>query len=230
MATETKTLRVGYGEYVYEHVPGWGNLPDGWEWNHAVGVGVDAQDRVFVYNRSAHPIIVLDKDGNVLDHWGEGLFGSAHHVTVAPDGTLFTTDIGDHTVRKWSAEGDLIMTLGTPNEPAEMMSGDPFNRPTDVEVARDGSLYIADGYGNARIHHFTANGKHMHSWGEPGDGPGQFRIPHSVCQDNAGNIYVADRENSRIQIFTPDGQYMSGVGRRTQTRHTSGRGRTAICK
>ena len=75
MAKESKALRVGYGDYVYEHVPGWGKLPDGWEWNHAVGVGVDAQDRVFVYNRSDHPMIVLDKDGNVLDNWGEGQFG-----------------------------------------------------------------------------------------------------------------------------------------------------------
>ena len=101
------------------------------------------------------------------------------------------------------------MTLGTPDEPAEPMSGDPFNRPTDVEVALDGTLYIADGYGNARIHHFTATGNRLNSWGEPGEGPGQFRIPHSVCQDNTGNIYVADRENSRIQIFTPDGQYVT---------------------
>ena len=125
---------------------------------------------------------------------------------------MYTTDVGNHTVRKWSAEGDLIMTLGTPDEPAEAMSGDPFNRPTDVEVALDGTLYIADGYGNARIHHFTATGDHLNSWGEPGEGPGQFRIPHSVCQDNAGNIYVADRENSRIQIFTPDGQYVTEWG------------------
>ena len=212
MATNGSGLRVGYGDYTYEHVPGWGKLPDGWEWNHAVGVGVDAQDRVFVYNRSDHPMIVLDKDGNVIDHWGEGHFGSAHHLTVGPDGSVYTTDVGDHTVRKWSAEGELLMTLGVPNEPAEAMSGDPFNRPTDVEVANDGTLYIADGYGNARIHHYTASGELLDSWGEPGEGPGQFRIPHSVCQDNTGQIYVADRENSRIQIFRPDGQYVTEWG------------------
>ena len=91
MATETKTLRVSYGKYVYEHVPGWGTLPAGWEWNHAVGVGIDAQDRIFVYNRSDHPIIVLDTDGNVIDSWGEGLFGSAHHLEVGPDGSIYTS-------------------------------------------------------------------------------------------------------------------------------------------
>ena len=212
MGTDTKALRVSYGRYVYEHVPGWGKLPDGWEWNHAVGVAVDGQDRVFVYNRSAHPIIVLDADGNVLSHWGEGQFGSAHHIEAGPDGSLYTTDIGDHTVRKWTADGELLMTLGTPNDPPEAFSGEPFNRPTDIAVAADGSLYIADGYGNARVHHFTATGQLIRSWGEPGDGPGQFRIPHAVCLDNAGSVYIADRENSRIQIFTPDGQYMSEWG------------------
>ena len=158
MATQTKTLRVSYGKYVYEHVPGWGNLPDGWEWNHAVGVGIDAQDRVFVYNRSDHPIIVLDTDGNVINSWGEGLFGSAHHLEVGPDGSIYTTDVGNHTVRKWTADGELLMTLGRPDDPPEPMSGEPFNRPTDIAIASDGSLYIADGYGNARIHHFTATG------------------------------------------------------------------------
>ena len=132
MATQTETLRVSYGKYVYEHVPGWGNLPAGWEWNHAVGVGIDAQDRIFVYNRSDHPIIVLDTDGNVINSWGEGLFGSAHHLEVGPDGSIYTTDIGNHTVRKWTADGDLLMTLGKPDDPPEPMSGDPFNRPTDI--------------------------------------------------------------------------------------------------
>ena len=173
-----KGLRVSYGKYVYEHVSGWGSLPDGWEWNHAVGVAVDGQDRIFVYNRSAHPIIVLDTDGNVINHWGEGLFGSAHHIEAGPDGSLYTTDIGDHTVRKWTAEGELLMMLGTPNDPPEMFSGEPFNRPTDIAIAGDGSLYISDGYGNARIHHFTATGELIKSWGGAGRGSGA--VPHSA--------------------------------------------------
>lgn len=208
MPTENNALRVGYGTYVYEHVPGWGKLPDGWEWNHAVGIGIDALDRIFVYNRSAHPIIVLDTDGNVLDSWGAGQFRSAHHLEVGPDGSLYTTDLGSHTVQKWTAEGELLMTLGTPGKPAEKMSGNPFNMPTDVSVATDGTLYISDGYGNARIHHYTATGELIKSWGEPGDGPGQFLIPHSLCLDKTGNVYVADRENSRIQVFTADGQFV----------------------
>ncbi len=208
MATETTGLKVSYGEYVFEHVPGWGNLPDGWEWSHVVGLGIDSHDRIYAYNRSDHPMIVLDTEGAVLKSWGEGQFGSAHHLFIAPDDTLFTTDIGNHTVRKWSADGELLMTLGTPDQPAEPLSGEPFNRPTDVAMAADGSLYISDGYGNARVHHYTGDGQLIKSWGEPGSDPGQFVIPHSVCLDAEGLVYVADRENSRVQVFTPDGEYI----------------------
>lgn len=212
MENNRKGLAVGYGTYVYEHVPGWGNLPDGWEWNHAVGIGVDTLDRVFVFTRSSHPIMVLDTAGNVLNSWGEGLIERAHHLEISSDDTLYTTDIGNHTVRKWTSEGNLLMTLGTPYEPAGLMSGAPFNKPTDVAVSTNGSLYIADGYGNARIHHYTASGELINSWGEPGNGPGQFRIPHSVCIDDNQKVYVADRENSRIQVFTADGQFVMEWG------------------
>ena len=208
MATETTGLKVSYGEYVFEHVPGWGNLPDGWEWSHVVGLGIDSHDRIYAYNRSDHSMIVLDTEGAVLKSWGEGQFGSAHHLFIAPDDTLFTTDIGNHTVRKWSTDGELLMTLGTPDQPAEPLSGEPFNRPTDVAMAADGSLYISDGYGNARVHHYTGDGQLIKSWGEPGSDPGQFVIPHSVCLDAEGLVYVADRENSRVQVFTPDGEYI----------------------
>ncbi|MCH8062672.1 MAG: hypothetical protein IH861_09225 [Chloroflexi bacterium] len=189
-------------------MPGWGKLPDGWEWNAVVGVGVDSQDRIFAYNRSDHPMIVLDQDGNMLRSWGEDVFGTAHHLFIGPDDSIYTTDVGDHTVRKWTGDGELLLTLGTPNEPAQEFSGEPFNRPTDVALGHDGSIYVRDGYGNARVHHFTPNGTHINSWGEPGSGPGQFRIPHSVCVDAAGLVYVADMENSRIQVFLPDGQYV----------------------
>jgi len=204
----TQGLRVSYGEYVFEHVVGWAPLPDGWEWNHVVGVGVNSKDEIFAYNRSDHPMIVLNQDGEILRTWGEGVFGTAHHLFIAPDDSVYTTDLGTHVVQKWSPDGDLLMTIGTPNEPAERMSGDPFNRPTDICLGLDGSIYVTDGYGNARVHHFTAEGEHIKSWGEPGSGPGQFIIPHSVCIDSSGTLYVSDRENSRIQVFTPDGEYI----------------------
>ena len=214
-----KPLRVSYGEYVYENVPGWAPLPDGWEWNHVVGVAVDSKDNIFAYNRSNHPMMVLNKNGEIIDSWASENFSSAHHVEIGPDNSVWTTDIGNHTVRKWTIDGHLLLTLGTPNQPAPEQSGEPFNRPTDIAFGLDGSLYISDGYGNSRIHHFTPEGKLIRSWGERGKGPGQFMVPHGVAVDPTGLVYVCDRENSRIQIFTSDGQYVSqwrGVHRPNQ--------------
>ena len=216
---EKKPLRVSYGEYVYENVPGWAPLPDGWEWNHVVGVAVDSRDNIFAYNRSNHPMIVLNKDGDIIDSWALENFSSAHHVEIGPDDSVWTTDVGNHTVRKWTSDGTLLLTLGSPDNPAPEQSGEPFNRPTDIAFGLDGSLYVSDGYGNSKIHHFTPEGKLIRSWGERGTGPGQFMVPHSVAVDPTGLVYVCDRENSRIQIFTSDGQYVSqwrGVHRPNQ--------------
>ena len=215
----TKGATVGYGRYVYQHVPGWARLPKGWEWADCAGVAVDSKDRIYVYNRGPHPMMVFDTAGNLLSTWGEGILRTAHHVFAAPDDTLYTTDIGDHTVRKWTTDGKLLMQLGKANEPAEAMSGKPFNRPTDVTVAPDGTLYITDGYGNARVHRYSADGKHLLSWGEPGTGPGQFKAPHGVRVSPDGQVYVVDRENFRIQVFTEDGQFIRqfmGVNRPDQ--------------
>ena len=204
-----KPLRVSYGEFVYESGPGWAPLPDGWEWNHVVGVAVDSQDRIFAYNRSDHPMIVLNKDGEILDTWGEDVFKRAHHVEVGPDDSIWTTDNTDHTVRKWTTDGKELMVIGTPDKPAPLQSGEPFNQPTDVAIGLDGSIYVTDGYGNSRVHHFTPQGQLITSWGERGTGPGEFMIPHGVAIDPTGLVYVCDRENSRIQIFTPDGHYLT---------------------
>ncbi len=201
-------IKVGYGKYVYQHVPGWAKLPKGYEFGHCVGVAIDSKDRVYVYNRSDHPMMVFDTEGNLINSWGKGIVGSAHHAFAGPDDAIFTTDIGDHTVRRWTAEGKVEMTLGKPNDPPPAMSGKPFNRPTDVTVAPDGSLYITDGYGNARVHRYTADGKHILSWGEPGEGPGQFKTPHGVRVDASGQVFVVDRENFRIQVFKEDGQFV----------------------
>ncbi|MQG01684.1 MAG: hypothetical protein FI714_05610, partial [SAR202 cluster bacterium] len=165
------------------------------------------------------PMIVLNKDGEILDTWGEDTIKWAHHVEIGPDDSVWTTDNHDHTVRKWTTEGKELMVIGTPDKPSPPQSGEPFNQPTDVAFGLDGSVYIADGYGNSRIHHFTPQGKLIRSWGERGTAPGQFMIPHSVAVDPTGLVYVCDRENSRIQIFTPDGQYVThwkGVHRPNQ--------------
>jgi hypothetical protein len=129
-------------------------------------------------------------------------------------------DDGDHTVRKFTPEGEQLMVIGTPGVPSDTgydkekglpsiaHGGSPFNRPTNVALASNGELYVCDGYGNARVHRFTADGKLIQSWGEPGTGPGQFNLPHGIAIDAEGQVLVADRENDRIQFFSPDSEYL----------------------
>jgi DNA-binding beta-propeller fold protein YncE len=211
---------VGSGQFRYEALGRWEHLPPGWSLVEVAGVACDSRDRVHVFNRGEHPLIVFGRDGQFLHSWGEGLFARAHGLFIGPDDSVYCTDDLDHTVRKFTPEGKLLLTLGTSGQPSETgisgndyrtirRAGPPFNRPTNVALAADGSLYVTDGYGNARVHKFDPDGRHVQSWGEPGDGPGQFNLPHGIALDRDGYVYVADRENSRIQIFSPDGKFLS---------------------
>ncbi len=191
----------------YRVAEGWGRLPDGWRFHEVAAVGVDSQDRVYVFNRGAHPMIVFDRDGNFLRSWGEGLFSKPHGLHVGPDDCLYCTDDGDHTVRKMTPDGRVLLTLGVPGKPAPFMSGQPFHRCTHTALSQQGDIYVADGYSNARVHKYSPDGKLLASWGEPGTGPGQFNIVHNICCDADGTIYVADRENHRVQVFDENGAY-----------------------
>jgi DNA-binding beta-propeller fold protein YncE len=126
---------------------------------------------------------------------------------MAPDETLWLTDDGDHTVRHCTLEGKVLLTIGIPGAPRAYMSGEPFHRCTHTALSPQGDLYVSDGYGNARVHKFAPNGKSILSWGEPGTDPGQFNIPHNICCDADGWVYVADRENHRVQVFDGNGRY-----------------------
>ena len=199
---------LGTGAYRYEVVDRWAKLPPGREFNADVAaVGVDKQDRVYAFNRGQHPMVVFDRDGNFLRSWGEGVFHRAHGLYMAPDDTLWLTDDGDHTVRHCTLDGKVLLTIGIPGTPRPYMSGEPFNRCTHTALSPQGDLYVSDGYGNARVHKFAPNGKLLLSWGEPGTDPGQFNIPHNICCDADGWVYVADRENHRVQVFDGNGKY-----------------------
>jgi DNA-binding beta-propeller fold protein YncE len=213
-------VTVGSGKFRYEAVVGWEQLPPGWSFVEVAGVATDSRDRVYVFNRGDHPVIVFDRDGRFITSWGEGVFKRAHGIHIGPDDAVYCTDDLDHTVRKFTREGRLLLTLGTSGRPSDTgidgidyrsirRAGPPFHRPTNVALAKDGALYITDGYGNARVHKFTAEGRLLSSWGEPGEGPGQFNLPHGIALDSQGRVYVADRENSRIQIFSANGEYLT---------------------
>ena len=201
---------LGEGAYRYRVVEGWGALPPGFTYRDGAAVCVDSKDNVYVFNRGAHPVIVFDRDGQFLRSWGEDIgFVNAHGAAVGPDDMLYLTDDFGAAVRKCTPEGKVVMTIGTPGKPAPRFSGDPFNRCTHTALSPEGDIYVSDGYQNARVHKYSANGKLMFSWGEPGTGPGQFNLVHNIACDDDGLVYVADRENHRVQVFDGNGKYQA---------------------
>jgi DNA-binding beta-propeller fold protein YncE len=175
---------------------------------------------VYVFNRGARPVLVFRRDGTFVKSWGEGLFTRPHGLFVGPEGAVYCTDDCGHTVRKFTPDGELLLTLGTAGHPSDTgatsmdfrtirRAGPPFHYPTNLAISPEGDLYVSDGYGNARVHKFSPDGRLLFSWGEPGDGPGQFHLPHGIAVDRHGTVYVADRENSRVQLFTPDGKFLA---------------------
>ncbi|MFP6816802.1 MAG: peptidyl-alpha-hydroxyglycine alpha-amidating lyase family protein [Pseudomonadales bacterium] len=209
----------GANRIEFEVIEGWQHLPEGWSFVEVAGVATDSKDRVYAFNRGEHPMIVFDADGKFLDAWGEGVFTNPHGIYIGPDDRVYCADNFDHTVRIFEPDGTLLKTLGEKDEPSDtgFMQGEmpvqrsagPFNRVTNVALSQTGELYVSDGYGNARVHAFTAEGEHKFSWGEPGSGPGQFNLPHAIALDRYDRVYVADRENSRIQVFNTAGDYLT---------------------
>jgi DNA-binding beta-propeller fold protein YncE len=212
--------RVATDVGVYEADDDWAKVPSGWSFREVAGVATDSQSRVYVFSRSEHPMMVFDREGEFLASWGEGVFSKPHNVRMSPDGFLFCSDLRDHTVRKFTPEGKLVMTLGTANAPSDTgaegwnyktvkRAAGPFNGPTDVAFGPSGELHVSDGYANARIHRFSAGGKLLSSWGAPGDKPGEFCLPHGALIEKGKTLYVMDRENNRVQLFSLRGEFIS---------------------
>ncbi len=217
-------MDYGTGKYVFDLVTDWAKQPAGWEWGHTSGTAVDAQDNVFVFNRTAHPVIIYDRQGNFLRSWGEGVFKRPHGVFITAEQHVWGSDDLAHVVRRFDLQGQLLETMGTPDQPSDsgyVEKGDlmerlnsikrgasPFNRPTKLVIAPWGERYVSDGYGNARVHRFAADGALIQSWGEPGHAPGEFFLPHGLAIDPRGRVLVADRENSRMQLFSKDGKFL----------------------
>ncbi len=201
------SVTMGSGDFTYQPAEGWGEWPEGWDKGDVAAVGVDRWDNVYAFNRGPHPMVVFDRDGKFLRSWGEGVFRNAHGVHMGPDDTIYLTDDGDHTVRKCTLDGKVLLTIGIPGKATAYMSGEPFNRCTHTALSPQGDIYVSDGYGNARVHKYTPDGRLLHSWGGPGTLPGEFNIAHNITCDEAGWVYVADRENHRVQVFDGNGKY-----------------------
>ncbi|MCI0703345.1 MAG: peptidyl-alpha-hydroxyglycine alpha-amidating lyase family protein [Planctomycetia bacterium] len=207
-------------EFGYTPDDHWAKLPPGFTWKEVAGVATDSRDRVFVFSRGEHPLLIFDPDGTFIEEWDGSMFVRPHGITISPDDCVYCTDDQGHTIRKFSPDGKLLFTLGTPGKPSDTGAtsidfrtikhvGPPFHYPTNLAIAPGGDLFVSDGYGNARVHVFTPDGQLLFSWGEPGSGRGQFRIPHGIAIDREGTVYVADRENSRIELFSPKGEFIA---------------------
>ncbi|WP_417376194.1 peptidyl-alpha-hydroxyglycine alpha-amidating lyase family protein [Gimesia maris] len=178
-------------------------LPEGLALGPCSAVDFDSKGRMYLFHRGPQPILCFDSNGKFVCSWGDKLIGQAHGLRVAPDETIWVTDIGNHMVFQFSPKGKLLLALGQAGKPGD--SQDQFNKPTDIAFGPQGEFYISDGYGNSRVMKFAANGKYLGQWGTPGKGPGEFNLPHSILVDATGRVLVGDRENDRVQIFDLEG-------------------------
>lgn len=193
----------------YYPVDGWAKLPEGWNFGECSGVAVDKNDNVWVFNRGLHPVVEFDSSGKMLRAWKDVPVKSSHGIRVDPDGNIWLVDVAGHKVLKMSAEGRVLMVIGAVGDaPGEQTSTDAFNRPTNIAFAPDGNFFVSDGYVNSRVVKFTNGGDYIKQWGSKGKGDSEFNLVHDVVMDSRGRLYVADRENSRIQVFDQDGKFL----------------------
>ncbi len=215
---------VGSGKYRYRVREDWAHAPAHVDMKPAA-VTVGPGDRVYCFNRvPEHPVVVFDRDGNFRSSWGAGMFRFPHAIRFDSQGFAWLTDEHHQVFQKFTADGTLLQTIGEKGRRSDTgvpdddfssaawkkvtHGGGPFNLPTDICFAPDGCMFMSDGYGNARVHKFSPDARHMFSWGEPGTAPGQFNLPHGVWIDRRGRLLVADRENDRVQIFDQDGSLL----------------------
>lgn len=206
----------------------WGELPGERTWGSTSAIYPAPDGNLWVAERCGQnscvgsdldPVLLMDTDGNVLRSFGAGMISWPHGMYVEPDGSVWITDASTggaeeqglgHAVLKFSPQGDLLMTIGTPGE-----AGDPpthLNRPNDVVVAPDGHIFIVDSHGAGgpnRLMKFAPDGSYLTTFGETGYAPGQFHEPHAIALDSQGRIFVGDRYNNRIQILSQDGEFIA---------------------
>jgi hypothetical protein len=187
--------------------PSWPQRPAEVPWGQMAGIAVDKQDNVWIYTRTNPTIQVYAPDGHYRFGWrAESTNSIAHFIRFDSEGNVWTADVGLHLVTKRSPDGRLLLTLGTEGQAGE--DAHHFNKPTDMAFGPNGDIFVADGYGNNRVVHFDKHGRFIKAWGKLGIAPGQFSIPHSIGCDSKGRVYVADRNNVRVQVFDQRGKLL----------------------
>ena len=185
----------------------WPQKPGHFTWDQTPGVTVDNEDHIYVFTRSDPAVQVYQADGTFVRAWNVADCNGAHFIRIGPAGNVWTANIRTHTIRKYSPDGTLLLTLGEPGKAGA--DRNHFDKPTDMVVLPSGDIFVTDGYGNRRVVHFDAAGQYVNEWGEAGTEPGQFALPHSIVVDSHGRLYVADRENARIQVFDTKGKLLA---------------------
>ncbi len=191
----------------YEVAKGWPTIPSSVTMDGATGVAVDNEDNIYVFHRGTPPLLVFSADGRYIRGFGEDIIhGGAHGITLAPDQTLWVTDINDHVLMQFTKEGTLLRTIGERGVPGETSRN--FNKPTNMIFTPSGDFFVTDGYGNSRVVKFNADYEYQFAWGDSGNAASQFYWPHGAELDSKGTLYICDRQNSRIQIFTQNGEFI----------------------
>ena len=182
----------------------WPKRQEDMPWGHMPGVAIDKDGNVWCYTRAQPAIQVYSPTGDLVKSWATEENSTAHQIKIDKEGNVWLADIGLHLVRKFSPEGKELMHIGTPGELGKDETH--LNKPTDMAIASNGDVFISDGYGNARIVHCDKDGKFVKAWGTLGNTDGRFSIPHAIAIDSKDNIYVADRNNVRVQVYNTDGK------------------------
>ncbi len=216
--------QIGTGKYTYELIPDFLKLPSGELFGLVSRVATDSRDRIYVFQRKDPPVVVFDRDGKYLAAWGSGEVTDPHGLKIVDD-VVYTTDRSDSVAKSFTLDGKLLLLLGERGVHSDtgcegppwlaLRAAGPFNHPTEMMANPNGDIYVTDGYRNSRVHRFTRGGRLVKSWGTPGKAEGEFHLPHSIAFDPDGKLYVADRSNKRIQIFSPDGDFLgmwTGMG------------------
>lgn len=179
----------------------------GWKIGYPSAVTMDDAGLIYVLQRGeeADPVLVLDREGKIVRSWGRGLYKIPHSIRIDPQGNIWTVDSGSSMVLKFTPRGEKLLEISVGEQPP---GRGPTNGTTDIAFGPNGRIFISDGYGNARVLEYTSKGERVRQWGSRGTGPGQFDQPHGIAVDGAGIIYVADRNNARLQRFDLNGKYL----------------------
>jgi streptogramin lyase len=191
----------------YEVDASWPQKPERFKWAQMPGIAVDNQDQIYIFTRSQPAVQVYKIDGTLVRAFYMEDSSGSHFIRIGPDGNIWTANITEHVVRKYNPKGKLLLTLGEPGVAGNDKAH--FDRPTDMAILPAGDIFVSDGYNNRRVVHFDAKGKYVNQWGRDGSGPGQFALPHSIVADSQKRLYVADRENARIQVFDAEGKLLA---------------------